>query len=96
MEDRTVRIPYDKQTRAALRLVTKQTTAAGNIRFTAERTPDGHADEFWALALAIHAASSPMGPFSWQAVPTHTRGFDNVRSTKPEEEDISIPESEAW
>lgn len=57
MEDRKIRIPYDPQTRAALRLVTKQTTSAGNIRFTAERTPDGHADEFWAIGLAIHAAS---------------------------------------
>jgi phage FluMu gp28-like protein len=59
MEDRRLRMPYDPKTRAALRMVTKQTTAAGNIRFTAERTPDGHADEFWALALAIHAASNP-------------------------------------
>lgn len=57
MEDRKVRIPYDPKIRAALREVTKQTTAAGNIRFTAERTPDGHADEFWALGLAIQAAS---------------------------------------
>jgi phage FluMu gp28-like protein len=59
MEDRLLRIPYDKQIRADLRAVTKQTTAAGNIRFTAERTPDGHADRFWALALAIEAASQP-------------------------------------
>lgn len=56
MEERRIRIPYSGQTRAALRAVTKQVTAAGNIRFTAERTADGHADEFWALALAIHAA----------------------------------------
>ncbi|MDR1890144.1 MAG: terminase family protein [Zoogloeaceae bacterium] len=59
MEDRTLRIPYDPPTRADLRKVTKQTTAAGNIRFTAESTEDGHADRFWALALAIHAAASP-------------------------------------
>jgi phage FluMu gp28-like protein len=45
MEDRRLRIPYDPKVRA------------GNIRFTAERTPDGHADRFWSLALAIHAAS---------------------------------------
>ncbi|HSX85405.1 MAG TPA: terminase family protein [Cellvibrio sp.] len=59
MEDRKLRIPYDPIIRADLRLVTKQTTAAGNIRFTAERTPDGHADHFWALGLAVHAASQP-------------------------------------
>lgn len=57
MEDKRLRIPYDPTIRADLRSVTKSTTAAGNIRFTAERTPDGHADRFWALALAIHAAS---------------------------------------
>lgn len=56
MEDRRVRIPYDPDIRADLRSVTKLTTAAGNIRFTAERTPDGHADRFWSLALAVHAA----------------------------------------
>lgn len=71
MEDRKLRIPFDPQVRSDLRSVTKQTTAAGNIRFTAERTPDGHADRFWALALAIHAATNgeqapwrPMNPAS--------------------------------
>jgi len=59
MEDRALRIPEDKAIRADLRQVTKQVTAAGNIRFTAERTPDGHSDRFWALALAIHAAGEP-------------------------------------
>ena len=59
MEDRRLRIPYSGKIRADLRSITKSVTAAGNIRFTAERTPDGHADHFWALALAIHAASGP-------------------------------------
>jgi len=57
MEDNKMRIPYDPDTRSDLRSVTKQATSAGNIRFTAERTEDGHADRFWALALAKHAAS---------------------------------------
>ena len=61
MEDRRLRIPHDPKIRADLRAVTKQTTAAGNIRFTAERTPDGHSDRFWALALAIHAANEAQG-----------------------------------
>ncbi len=61
MEDRRLRIPYDKNIRADLRAVTKTTTAAGNIRFTAERTKDGHSDRFWALALAVHAAASSNG-----------------------------------
>lgn len=61
MEAKTLRIPYDQHIRADLRSVTKQVTASGNIRFTAERTPDGHADRFWALALAIEAASGAQG-----------------------------------
>ncbi|GBC62497.1 hypothetical protein DENIS_3469 [Desulfonema ishimotonii] len=64
MEDRTLRIPFDPKIRADLRSVTKQTTAAGNIRFTAERTRDGHADRFWALALAVHAAAVPAANFA--------------------------------
>lgn len=67
MEDRTLRIPYDPEIRADLRSVTKQTTIAGNIRFTAERTADGHADRFWALALAVHAASSPAAMIEHQS-----------------------------
>lgn len=67
MEDRTLRIPYKPAIRADLRQVTKSVTAAGNVRFTAERTPDGHADRFWALALAIHAASVPAAPIEYQS-----------------------------
>lgn len=67
MEDRKLRIPYDPKVRADLRQLTKQVTPAGNVRFTAERTPDGHADRFWALALCKHAASSPNGPIEYQS-----------------------------
>jgi phage FluMu gp28-like protein len=56
------------------------TTSAGNIRFVAESTPDGHADRFWALALAIHAASDPAAPIDFmsdgpRAAVTETEGF---------------------
>lgn len=82
MQDRTLRIPYDPKIRAALRSVTKQTTAAGNIRFTAERTPDGHADEFWGLALAIHAASRPGVPIEFQSAGARAFGttIGNIHS----------------
>jgi phage FluMu gp28-like protein len=62
MEDKRLRIPYKPEIRADLRAVTKETTAAGNIRFTAERSENGHADRFWSLALAIHAAGTDSGP----------------------------------
>ena len=65
MEDRKLRIPYSGAIRTDLRSITKQTTTAGNVRFTAERTSDGHADHFWALALALEAGSQPAVPFEF-------------------------------
>lgn len=34
-------------------------TTSGNVTYDAPRTADGHADRAWALALAIHACSTP-------------------------------------
>jgi len=65
MEDRVLRIPDDPLIRADLRKVQKVVTAAGNVRFVAESTPDGHADRFWALALALHAGSDPSAPIEF-------------------------------
>lgn len=67
MEDRMVRIPDDPAIRADLRKVQKTTTAAGNIRFVAESDNAGHADRFWALALAVHAASNPSAPIEFMS-----------------------------
>ena len=67
MEDRKVRIPDEAKIRADLRKVQKVTTAAGNIRFVAESTPDGHADRFWAVALALHAGSNPSAPIEFMS-----------------------------
>ncbi len=66
-EDKAVRIPHDDKIRADLRSIRKTTTAAGNIRFDADSSDDGHADRFWALALAIHAAATPAGPIEYQS-----------------------------
>ena len=73
MEDRKLRIPDDATIRADLRKVQKVTTTAGNIRFVAESTPDGHADRFWALALAIHAAMEVPGDTFAASRPRQTR-----------------------
>jgi phage FluMu gp28-like protein len=55
-EEKTIRVPNEKYIRADLRSIRKETTLSGNIRFTGERNKGGHADRFWALALAVHAA----------------------------------------
>lgn len=82
MEDRQIRIPYDPKIRASLRSVTKQTTPSGNIRFTAERTPDGHADEFWALALAVEAASTPGIQYKYEGM-GRARGYADNDTNRP-------------
>lgn len=61
-EDKNLRIPFDRILRSDLRAVKKETTAAGNIRFAADRGKNGHADRFWAGALAIHAVGKDDGP----------------------------------
>ncbi len=65
-EDHTIRIPNNKDIRADLRSIRKETTASGNIRFTADRGKNGHADRFWALALALFASKKYSGDFSYQ------------------------------
>lgn len=81
MEDHRLRIPFDPKIRADLRAVTKQTTPAGNIRFTAERSEDGHADHFWALALAVHAAGmTPARQYAYHPVSTKNSLRGNRRS----------------
>lgn len=60
-EDRTIRIPKDNNIRADLRSIKKAVTKAGNIRFEADKGPGGHADRFWAAAMALHAADGLTG-----------------------------------
>ncbi len=66
-EDRTVRIPDNREVRADINAVKRFVTPAGNVRFDAEHTDRGHADRFWALALVVNAAHEPPPSFSEQA-----------------------------
>jgi phage FluMu gp28-like protein len=75
-EDRTVRIPDDAKIIASHRAVRKETTASGNVRFVAESTEAGHADDFWAHALALHAGKTSTAPAEASAVPS---GFTSNR-----------------
>jgi phage FluMu gp28-like protein len=60
LEERRLKLPYDPAIRAAFGAVNRIVTPAGNVRFDAERTDQsGHADHFWALALALAAAEEP-------------------------------------
>lgn len=59
MEDAAFIIPNHAALIADLRSIRKETTSAGNVRYVGERTTNGHADRFWAAALALHAAKQP-------------------------------------
>ena len=60
-EDLNIRIPNDPKLRSDLRAIKKEITAAGNIRFSADRGENGHSDRFWAGALALHAFGGSEG-----------------------------------
>ena len=55
-QDKLVRIPAGSEIREDLHKVRKVVTASNNVRLEADRDAGGHADRFWALALACHAA----------------------------------------
>lgn len=67
-EDRLLRIPADRAIRESHHAVRKVMTAAGNPRFDADRSEVGHADEFWAHMLAIHAAGTPYQKPEYESV----------------------------
>jgi phage FluMu gp28-like protein len=75
MQDRQMRNPIDRDIRNSFHSVKKLSTASGNPRFDAERTEDGHADEFWAGALACHAATNPAAPIEFASVGTPRLGY---------------------
>ncbi len=58
MEKQLSLLPDTREVRRAFSAVKKFVTPSGNLRFDAVRTTAGHADEFWAKALADLAADS--------------------------------------
>lgn len=68
MDDRHLILPDDNQLRESIHSIKRMVTAAGNVRFDAERTDEtGHADHFWALALAVHAKTGGATGPTWAA-----------------------------
>jgi phage FluMu gp28-like protein len=74
-EDRRLRISPDRDTRDSLHAVKKFVTAGGSERFDADATEKGHADEFWALALANLARDAGAAAYEYQPV-VNVRGGD--------------------
>ncbi len=61
MESRLSLLPDTGEIRRAFSAVKRYVTPSGNLRFDAVRTEAGHADEFWAKALADLAAVPSRG-----------------------------------
>jgi phage FluMu gp28-like protein len=55
-EKQSIRIPNSPEILSDLRSIKKECTPTGTIRFSADRSKNGHADRFWALALAVNAS----------------------------------------
>ncbi len=55
-EERTVRIPVNRELREDLHAIQKNVSTGGAISYSAPRSADGHSDRASALALALHAA----------------------------------------
>ena len=90
-EDRAIRLPADEKIRADLRKVKKTTTAAGNIRFDAQRDAGGHADRFWALALALHAGGGQQREYEYIPVAPQQRGRAGNDPFADLDEDNQLP-----
>ncbi len=71
-EDKRVRIPMSRDIRESHHAVRKMTTVAGNARFDADRNEAGHADEFWAHMLALHAADQTLQPAAGETIAPDT------------------------
>jgi Mu-like prophage FluMu protein gp28 len=100
-EDLNIRIPNDPKLRADLRAIKKETTAAGNIRFSADRGENGHSDRFWAGALAIHAKGGNDGPCRMALPEKETDGTPSfsrmpLRPDHRSDRKISLNERTDW
>lgn len=61
IEEKRNIIPADQAIREDLHSVRKVVTTSNNIRFDVDGSVAGHADRFWAAALAVHAGKNASG-----------------------------------
>lgn len=86
-QDRRVRIPAgDPVLRADLHSIKSQVGLTGIRRLVADGDSDGHADRFWAGALAISAADLGEAEYGYQGVPG-----SRSRYARPDNDDDDEP-----
>jgi phage FluMu gp28-like protein len=81
MEDKRLRLPVgNAPLRQDLHSVQRVAGPTGAPRLVAERSDNGHADRFWALALAVSAASESVPVYAYEAV-SRRRFADSMDET---------------
>ncbi len=60
MQKRKVPLPIDRDMAYQIHSIKRLVTPSKNLVFDTERNEKHHADKFWALALALNAAKSPV------------------------------------
>jgi phage FluMu gp28-like protein len=100
MQDRRLRIPAgDVALRADLHSIKSQVGVTGTRRLVADGEGDGHADRFWAGALAVSAAAEAPAEYGYRAVPRHGEGTgarEAGRLSMLPEDDDPAPRAGAW
>ena len=80
LEDRRLKLPRSPALRRDLHSVQRVTGPTGVPRLVADRSADGHADRFWALALGAAAAQTPKEEFGYMSA----RGKPDEWRERPE------------
>ncbi|WP_126977447.1 phage terminase large subunit family protein [Frigidibacter oleivorans] len=98
MQDRRARIPAgDPVLRADLHSIKSQVGITGIRRLIADSDSDGHADRFWAGALAVSAAQQPPAEYGYRAAPAFPGAAKPGRlEERPRREDDVRPGRDWW
>jgi phage FluMu gp28-like protein len=92
-EDRRIRIPTDPALRADLHAPKKIAGPTGHPRILTERDGGGHADRFWAAALAAGVASTPALAYSGYVAATPDPAVARGPRRRPDDADDDVPPS---
>lgn len=93
-EDDTIAVPRDRDVLGDLRII-KVIKGVARVpdRSTGKDGGQRHGDAGIAIALMHYASRHPGAEIDWTAMPRGNRGFDTVAQG---DDDLSIPEPEAW
>jgi phage FluMu gp28-like protein len=62
LEGKSLQLPDDRDLISDIHSIRRIVTQGNKVRFEAPRTSKGHADRFWALALAVDSATTEVAP----------------------------------